>query len=251
MGQMQKNILILGGTTDASALIRSCVDQKHLTLMLSLAGVTKSPVLPPNIFTRIGGFGGVVRMAEWIAENQIDKVVDATHPFAQQITRNAYQATQLAKIPYLRLERPAWQREKEDLWHEVATVQEAVTVLGSKPLRVFVTIGRKELLPFKECSVSHEYWIRSVDRPEEIYIPQNAQLIQAKGPFSEGDEIAFLRQHQIECIVSKNSGGKTVYAKISAARKLQIPVIMIQRPIMEPMSCVHTWQEAYQWLLKD
>ncbi|EHD15014.1 hypothetical protein CIN_00680 [Commensalibacter intestini A911] len=247
---MQKKILILGGTTEASTLIKSCVNQDSLTFILSLAGVTKNPVLPPNAFTRIGGFGGVIKMAEWIAENQINKVIDATHPFAQQITRNAYQATQIAKVPYLRLERPAWQREKEDLWQEVTTVQEAVVALGSKPLRAFVTIGRKELLVFKECSILHEYWIRSVDRPEEMYIPQNAKLIQAKGPFSEEDEIAFLKQNQIECIVSKNSGGQTVYAKISAARKLRIPVIMIQRPIIKSAPCVPKWEEAYQWILK-
>lgn len=247
---MQKKILILGGTTEASTLIKSCMDQDSLTLILSLAGVTKNPVLPPNVFTRVGGFGGVIKMAEWIIENQIDKVVDATHPFAQQITRNAYQATQIAKVPYLRLERPAWHRDTDDLWQEVAKVQDAVLALGSQSLRVFATIGRKELLSFKECTISHEYWIRSVDRPEEIYIPQKAHLIQAKGPFSEEDEIAFLKQHQIERIVSKNSGGKTIYAKISAARKLHIPVIMIQRPVMEAMPCVHIWQDAYQWLLK-
>lgn len=248
---MQKKILILGGTAEASALVKTCADQKIVYLILSLAGATKNPVLPPNVFTRVGGFGGTIKMAEWITENQIDKVVDATHPFAQQITRNAYQAAQITKIPYLRLERPAWHRDEDDFWQEVATVQDAVAALGSQPLRVFITIGRKELLPFKECSVPHKYWIRSVDKPDEMYIPGKAQLIQAKGPFNEEDEIAFLKQYRIDCIVSKNSGGKTVYAKISAARKLQIPVMMIQRPIMEPMPCVHIWQDAYQWLLKE
>lgn len=244
------NILILGGTTEASALIKACIGFQNFRLILSLAGVTKKPVIPASVDTRIGGFGGMDKMAVWIAEQQIDLVIDATHPFAQQITKNAYQAAQKANVPFLRLERPAWDKKDGDLWQEVQTVQEAVMVLGQQPCNVFVTIGRKELLPFKECTVQHQYWIRSVDRPEGIYIPDHARLIQAKGPFSEADEIAFLQQHEIDYVVSKNSGGKTVYAKISAARKLGIPVILIQRPVMEPMPCVQTWQEACQWALQ-
>lgn len=247
---MQKRILVLGGTAEASALIKACEDYKDFHLILSLAGVTKNPVIPVSIDTRIGGFGGIEKMIEWIKEYKIDLLIDATHPFAQQITRNAYQAAQKANMPFLRLERPAWQKKDGDIWQEVQTVQEAVMMLGQQSRNVFVTIGRKELLPFKECMVPHRYWIRSVDRPESIYIPDHAQLIQAKGPFSEADEIIFLKQHYIDCIVSKNSGGKTVYAKISAARKLNIPVILIQRPKVELMPCVHTWQEAYQWALK-
>lgn len=248
---MQKRILVLGGTAEASALIKACVDHKNLHVILSLAGVTKNPVIPGSIDTRIGGFGGTEKMAEWIKEQQIDLVIDATHPFAQQITKNTYQAIHQVNVPFLRLERSAWEKKDGDLWQEVQTVQEAVMMIGLQPRNVFITIGRKELLPFKECTVSHRYWIRSVDHPEAIYIPDHAQLIQAKGPFSEADEVAFLKQHNIDCIVSKNSGGKTVYAKISAARKLGIPVILIQRPVMEPMPCVHTWQEAYQWALKE
>ncbi|MDI2113189.1 cobalt-precorrin-6A reductase [Commensalibacter nepenthis] len=245
-----KKILILGGTTEASALIKNCRDQENLDLVLSLAGVTQSPVLPARIVTRIGGFGGTIKMAEWLKDNQIHAIIDATHPFAQQITKNAYQAARIADVPYLRLERPAWQKKPGDIWHEVKTVEEAVLKLGKDPLRVFVTIGRKELLPFKECAVSHHYWIRSVDRPQECYLPRHVQLIQAKGPFDEADEMAFLKHHQIHYIVSKNSGGQTVYAKISAARKLKIPVILIQRPIMEPMPCVDTWQQAQQWIFQ-
>ncbi|CAI3923918.1 Precorrin-6x reductase (CobK) (PDB:4X7G) [Commensalibacter communis] len=247
---MKKKILILGGTTEASALIQSCVDHVNYDLILSLAGVTKNPVLPPQVTARIGGFGGIVKMAEWMQGNNIHAVVDATHPFAQQITSNAYQAAHIVSIPYLRLERPAWQKEPGDIWHEVKTVEDAVLKLGKDPLRVFVTIGRKELLPFKNGVVPHHYWIRSVDRPDECYLPRHAQLIQAKGPFDEADEIAFLKQHQIDCIVSKNSGGQTVYAKISAARKLKIPVLLIQRPIMESMPRVDTWQQAQQWILQ-
>jgi len=244
---MQKKILLLGGTKEASLCIRALTEHKAIQVILSLAGITKNPILPPHVITRIGGFGGVIKMSEWIEEHHIDAVIDATHPFAQQITKNAYQATEIANIPFLRLERPAWKKQEGDIWQEVISVQDAVVKLGTQPLRVFITIGRKELFPFKECPIPHQYWIRSVDRPDELYIPNNAHLIQAKGPFNEDDEISFLQQHQIERVVSKNSGGKTVYAKISAARKLGISVILIQRPLLPLMPCVHTWQEAYQW----
>lgn len=249
MYKIQKNILLLGGTTEASSFIKNSVNQDKFNIIFSLAGVTKNPVLPPQVQTRIGGFGGMIKMAEWIKNHHIDAIIDATHPFAQQITRNAYHAAQITNTAFLRLERPAWVKEKGDIWCEVKSLQDAVTALGQYPKNVFVTIGRKELLPFKECKISHHYWIRSVDRPEDIYIPDNAQLIQAKGPFSEDDEIDFLKQYQIDYIISKNSGGETVYAKISAARKLNIPVILIQRPVIEAMPCIYTWQEAYQWAL--
>ncbi|MDI2090934.1 cobalt-precorrin-6A reductase [Commensalibacter sp. TBRC 16381] len=237
---------MLGGTTEAIQLVGGISTDNKYDVIYSLAGVTKAPAFPPQVTTRVGGFGGGVKMAQWVQDHQIDGIIDATHPFAQQITNNAFQVAQITQIPYLRLERPAWEKQTGDRWLEVNSVSETVEVLGQHPQRVFLTIGRKEILPFKACSVQHSYVIRSVDYPDKVYIPQNSHIIQAKGPFLLSDELMLLKQFDINCIVSKNSGGETIYAKIIAARQLGIPVIMVKRPTMPCMPTINSWQEAYQ-----
>lgn len=251
MKHKTKKILLLGGTCEASQLIRHLENDYRVEIILSLAGVTRNPVLPKKIKSRVGGFGGIAGMITWLRKHHIDYLIDATHPFAQQMTHHAWQAAQYCQIPFLNIQRPAWQKVAGDRWFEVPTIAAAVEALGQTVLRVFLTIGRKELLPFKENPVPHHYWIRSVDRPHPMLLPDNVEIITAKGPFDEQAEYELLKQHHIERIVTKNSGGPTVYAKISAARKLSIPVIMIQRPEMAAIPSVPTWQEAYQWVFNE
>lgn len=246
--QKRKTVLLLGGTSEASQLVRMLHDDHRVEVIFSLAGVTKHPVLPQTVKTRLGGFGGVAGMVAWIKAHSIDYLMDATHPFAQQMTNHAWQAAQICQIPFLTIQRPAWQKQEGDQWHEVNSVSEAAITLGEKPLRVFLTIGRKDLLPFKENPIPHHYWIRSVDAPNAVVLPLYAEVITAKGPFDEQEEYDFLQQHHIERMVTKNSGGQTVYAKISAARKLSIPVIMIQRSTMPSLPSVSTADQAQQWL---
>lgn len=248
MLQKKKNILLLGGTYEASQLINRLENDSRVNVVFSLAGVTKNPVLPKKIVSRIGGFGGIAGMVSWLQDHSIDYLIDATHPFAQQMTQHAWQAARICHIPFLNISRPAWQKIEGDCWYEVASMVEAVKVLGNKPLRVFLTIGRKDLLPFKENKIVHYYWIRSVDRPNNDLLPEYATVITAKGPFDEKVEYDFLKYYRIESMVTKNSGGQTVYAKISAARKLGLPVIMVQRPTIGSLPSVSTWQEAYNWL---
>lgn len=250
MTQKVKSVLILGGTTEATALIKSLSNNRQVKIILSLAGATKTPILPEHIMVRIGGFGGIDGLSQWLIQHAIDILIDATHPFAAQITHNAWQAAQKTKTAFLRINRPAWQACEGDCWHPVANMVQAAQALGEKPLRVFLTIGRKDLFPFKECPIRHEYWIRSVDRPPEALLPVNAKTIQARGPFDEASEIQFLQAHHIERLVTKNSGGQATIAKLIAARKLGIPVIMVQRPETESMPMVQTWLEAFEWLFK-
>lgn len=203
-------------------------DESGYRLLLSMAGRTRDPV-PQPVPMRSGGFGGANGLATFITENGFDLLVDATHPYAARISANAAKAAEIANVPLIALERPAWGRRDGDDWQDVADVQAAVNALGTDSEHAFLALGRQELLPF-EAAPHHHYLIRSVDPVEPPLRVPHASYITARGPFAVEDEIELLRENRIRFIVSKNSGGTAAYAKIEAARKLGISVLMIARP---------------------
>jgi precorrin-6A/cobalt-precorrin-6A reductase len=225
---MTRSILILGGTADARILAGSLAEDSGYRILLSMAGRTLSPVEQP-VPMRSGGFGGAVGLADFIRTGGFDILVDATHPYAAKISTNAVEAARLAKVPLVALSRSAWQRQPDDTWHGVDSVEQAVIALGSEGRRVFLALGRQELLPF-EAAPQHSYLIRSVDPVEPPLKLPHARYITARGPFALDDEIRMLEENRIETLVSKNSGGSASYGKIEAARRLRLPVIMIERP---------------------
>jgi precorrin-6A/cobalt-precorrin-6A reductase len=197
---------------------------------------------------RIGGFGGSQGLVAYLQKNSIDYVIDATHPCAGQITHNAAIATQQTNTPYLMLVRPQWERVAGDRWIEVETVAAAAVAIPESIKRVFITSGRQQLEPFLERSLRSAIWylIRAID-PPEIVLP-HSQVILDRGPFSFEAERQLLQQYQIEIIVSKNSGGAATYAKIAAARELQIPIIMVQRPRLPDGDKVDSCENVLAWL---
>lgn len=221
-------ILILGGTTQASALARSLAGRSDIAPTLSFAGRTENPVPPPIPF-RIGGFGGVEGLRAYLQREAIAAVVDATHPFATQISANATAACRGESVPLIVFTRPKWERRSGDDWIEVASIEDAVRALGESPRRVFLTQGRLQLAAFKTAP-QHRYVVRSIDPPEEIAALPNHRLILARGPFGLPEELALMREEAIDILVTKNSGGAATYAKIEAARQLGVRVIMLQRP---------------------
>jgi len=225
---MTFRILILGGTTEARQLGERLGARDGLAVTMSLAGRTANPVAQP-VPVRSGGFGGADGLAQHLRDHAVDLLVDATHPFAARISANAVAASRTAGVRLLVLRRPAWQATEGDRWTLVDTIPAAVKALGEAPRRVFVTLGRQELQPL-ERAPQHFYLIRSVDpvlpRPD---LPDAAFLLD-RGPFELESEIALLRSHGIDAIVSKNSGGDAAYAKIAAARRLGLPVILVRRP---------------------
>ncbi|MFN6983970.1 MAG: cobalt-precorrin-6A reductase [Rhizobium oryzihabitans] len=225
---MTRSILILGGTADARILAGRLAEDSGYRILLSMAGRTLSPVEQP-VPMRSGGFGGATGLADFIRAEGFDILVDATHPYAARISANAIEAARLAKVPLVALSRPAWQRQPGDRWQSVDTVEQAVTALGSEGKRVFLALGRQELLPF-EAAPQHRYLIRSVDPMEPPLKVPDAHYITARGPFALNDEIRMLEENSIETVISKNSGGSASYDKIEAARRLGVPVIMIERP---------------------
>lgn len=227
-------VLILGGSAEASALARLLAGDDRFASVLSLAGRTKAPVLPP-IPHRIGGFGGVAGLAQWLREAGAERLVCATHPFAAQMRRHAVEAARRTGTPLLLVDRPAWSPVEGDRWTLVTDMAQAAHALGETPRRVLLTVGRKDLAPFAGAS-QHDYLIRSIDAPPAESLPARAQVITARPPFGEACERRLLEARRIDVVVTKNSGGADTSAKLDAARALGLPVIMVERPALPDLA---------------
>lgn len=238
----KRRILILAGTSEARALaVRLCARQ-DLAVTLSLAGRTRDPLPLPGP-TRVGGFGGVAGLVDYLRQSGIALLVDATHPFAEQISRNAHQAAAELGLPLLSLERPAWRPREGDRWIRVASVAEAVAALGARPRRVFLAIGRQEAGAFA-AAPQHHYLVRSVEAVEPPLAVPRVDYLLARGPFAAEDEQALLEAKGIEVVVCKNSGGSATYGKLAAARKLGLEVVMIERAPAGTASRAESVEEA-------
>ncbi|WP_256751233.1 cobalt-precorrin-6A reductase [Mesorhizobium sp. Mes31] len=235
---MTHRILILGGTTEARQLAGKLAARADLSVTLSLAGRTESPVAQ-GVPVRSGGFGGADGLAAYLRETGTDLMVDATHPYAAQISANAAQAARAAGVPILALRRPGWEPVDGDRWTPVDTVGDAVRALGPAPRRVFLALGRQEVAAF-EAAPQHHYLIRSVDPVEPKLDVPDASYLLARGPFREAEERALLEKHRIEIVVSKDSGGEATYGKIAAARALGIEVVMVRRPDLPDVPSAET-----------
>ncbi len=239
-------LLVLGGTTEARQLAAQLAARPDIAATLSLAGRTVAPLAQP-VPVRTGGFGGVEGLASYLTEHGIDRLIDATHPFAARISANAVEAARLARVPLLRLERPAWTMVPGDRWRPVSSVAAAVDVLGNRPRRAFLALGRQELGPFEDAP-QHAYLIRSVDPVEPPLAVPRARYVLGRGPFREEDDRALFETHGIDAIVAKNSGGEATYGKIAAARALGIEVFLIGRPTLPPAETAADVAAALAWI---
>ena len=241
-----ERILILGGTTEAVELARLLeADPRNLPIT-SLAGRTDAPrPLPGEV--RIGGFGGADGLAEYLISQGIDMLVDATHPFAENISRNAAEACQQAGLPWVRLDRPAWKRRLGDLWIDAADADNAAKSLPSTAQKIFLSIGRQDLAPFSARD-DVEFLVRMIEPPSKPLPLGRHELILGRGPFDADAEETLLSQYGIDTVVSKNSGGDPTYGKIVAARRLGLPVVMIGRPPASDGPSVPTVTAAMEWI---
>lgn len=213
--------------------------------VFSYAGRTAQPVTQP-LPTRVGGFGGVAGLVAYLKAEGISQVVDATHPFAAQMSCNAINACKLAGVPLLGLERAPWQAEPGDDWVHVPDISQAVEALPEAPARVFLAIG-KQMIDAFTLKPQHHYLLRLVDPPGELALPDVTAVV-ARGPFDSKADLALLRDHRISQIVAKNAGGSGAKAKIMAARALGLRVIMIDRPQLPPRQVVALVPEVMAWL---
>ena len=242
-------ILILGGTSEASELAAHLAARADLTVISSLAGRVSQPRLPAGI-VRVGGFAGVTGLISYLVDENIAAVIDATHPFAAQMSAHAVAACAATALPLLALERPPWQRAPGDHWIEVDDLPAAAEALGAVPRRVFLGIGRLHLKAFAAHS-QHTYLVRLVDPPRAPLPLRDAEVIVARGPFDRDGDRAMLTKFRTDIVVAKNAGGDSGSAKIEAARELALPVVMICRPFVPARQTVDTVAEVLRWLGHD
>jgi precorrin-6A/cobalt-precorrin-6A reductase len=229
-----RRILVFGGTGEARALAAELLAAGFAPIT-SLAGVTRQPQLPPGE-VQIGGFGGTAGIAAFVKRNDIAALVDATHPFAERISRHACSAASDAGIPCLRLERPAWVAEAGDNWIDVPGTAQAVAALP-RDARVMVTVGRKAIASFFGRD-DLKGVVRMIEAPP-LPVPEGWTLLLERPPFQLESELALLHKHRIGYLVAKNSGAPSVTAKILAARQKQIAVVMIARPDKPKVPAFH------------
>lgn len=239
------NVLLLGGTTEASALAR-LLAARGIAATLSYAGRTAKPLSQP-VPVRIGGFGGVQGLADYLGTHRITHLVDATHPFAATMSAHAIEAGRLAGVKHIALTRPGWTPAAEDRWTGVADVEGAVAALNGPPRRVMLALGRMHVEAFA-AQPQHHYLLRFVDEPEQPPMLPRHSLVVDRGPFTPEGDAALLREHRIELVVCKNAGGKGAEAKLIAARKLGLPVLMIDRPAVPERTEVDCPEEVLAWL---
>lgn len=241
-------VLILGGTAEAAELASVLDRTPGVAVTSSLAGRTRTPgALAGSL--RIGGFGGVKGLVSYLREHMFEAVVDATHPFAAQVSANAAAACDEVGVPRVALSRPSWRAQAGDRWYEVANAEAAAACLpglGSQPPRcVLLALGQRDLLPF--AALAMRFVLRAVEQPT-VPAGLTHEVVLARGPFALDAELDLLRRYCIDAIVARNSGGTGAYAKLTAARELGLPVVLISRPPSPPAPCVESMGGVLDWL---
>ncbi|GAA6158527.1 cobalt-precorrin-6A reductase [Ruegeria sp. HU-ET01832] len=238
------HLLILGGTTEANALAKT-VAELGIPATYSYAGRVGNP-RPQPLPVRVGGFGGVAGLAAYMRDHTVTHVIDATHPFAAQMSANAVAACHQSGVPLAALTRPAWVEKDGDHWQHVPDIDGAVAALSGAPQRVFLAVGRMHLQEFA-TQPQHRYLLRLVDEPGTLPSP-NCDVVVSRGPFTLADDQALMQRHKIQLVVSKNAGGLGARAKLDAARALGLPVLMIDRPALPQRVELSSVAQVLDWL---
>lgn len=244
MGEL--TVLLLGGTGEARRLAALLAQRRPaLRVVTSLAGRVAQPALPDGE-VRIGGFGGAAGLAEWLRREQVGAVIDATHPFAARISAAAVTASAEVGVPLLVVRRPDWTAEPGDDWRRVPSLDAAAEAVAGLGERVFLSTGRQSLAAF--AGLDRQWFlVRSVDPPDPP-LPRRLAVVLDRGPFTVDGELALLRRYDIDVLVTKDSGGTMTAAKLHAARRLGLPVVMVDRPPTPPADQVESVEDALPWL---
>lgn len=241
-------VLLLGGTTEASALARLLAG-KGIEATLSYAGRTENP-RPQPVPVRIGGFGGAAGLADYLRNHRVTHLVDATHPFAATMSVYAVEAARLAGVAHIALTRPAWEPAAGDRWTRVADIDGAVAALAGPARRVMLALGRMHVGAFA-VRPQHHYLLRFVDTPGNPPVLPRHTLIVDRGPFTVDGDRSLMQAHAVDLMVCKNAGGKGAEAKLIAARQLGVPVLMIDRPTLPERAEVYRAEDVLTWLGHD
>lgn len=243
---MTKSVVILGGTTEARKLANLLVETYGDTLCVvtSLAGRTTNPRLPKGGI-REGGFGGIDGLTDYLRGVKPDLLIDATHPYAAQISAHAVEATNKTKTPHVMLSRPPWTEEDGDRWVHVPDITTAVHEISRRSDACLVTTGINDIAAFTPI-ITTKLFVRLIEAPKKPLPISDAEIVIGTPPYKKDDEIALFRLLGIDLIISKNAGGDGTIAKIQAARALGIEVIMIDRPAMPECTTVTSVEDAFK-----
>ena len=242
-------LLLLGGTADARKVTRELDEQgllqtssgsgNGIKLVYSIAGLVRMPQVPCEVIS--GGFSQYGGLQVYIEENGIDGILDVTHPFAEKMSNTAVAAARHSNIPCWRFHRPAWTKQADDCWQLFDGWQELIPALVGKK-SVLLTAGQLDQSLIDQLveqakvtcieGESQQLILRTA-APPRAELPDSITWIKALGPFKEADELALFKEYQVDVVVSKNSGGEATEAKLAAARKLGVEVMMLQRPTFD------------------
>ncbi|HHK74588.1 MAG TPA: cobalt-precorrin-6A reductase [Rhizobiales bacterium] len=243
---MSFRILILGGSSEGFQLARQLEDSEKFEPLTSFAGVTKTR-RPVAGASRVGGFGGAEGLRDFIQKENIAALLDATHPFASIMKHNAQSAAQMANIPCLHVLRPEWRPREGEEWITVRDMDEAARAIPQGASPTFLTVGRTELAPFARRR-DIVFLARVIDAPQNTADFAHLELVLARGPFDVKTDMALFKSRKIACLVSKNSGGESAASKLVCARRLGIPVVMVNRPAPPEGEIAETPAQAVNWL---
>lgn len=232
-------ILILGGTGEARALAVRLVALGH-NVTTALAGRTRAPLAPAGRL-RVGPFGGVSGLADYLEETGVDRLVDATHPYAARIATHAVAAARETGVPLIRFVRPPWPEPAGASWLPARDIASAATALPTGATALLTTghTGLEAFFARRDVTLH----VRLIE-PPSASLPPNASLILARPPFTLADETALLRERRVTHLVTKNAGGTATAAKLEAARRLGVTVLMVARPVLPPATEVATLDAA-------
>jgi len=240
----EPRVLLLGGTSEAATLAERLVERAEVRLTTTLAGVTRQPRRLPGEVV-VGGFGGAARLRRYLEDERVAALIDATHPFAMRMARNARRAALVARVPRLKLWRPAWRAAPGDRWDEASDVTDAARRAARHGRRPLVSLGARGLGGF-DFAPFERALVRAIELPPAL--PANARWLEARGPFAVEAERALLVDEAIDVIVAKNAGGEGARAKLTAARELGLPVVIVRRPPPPAGPLALSVDEALAWL---
>jgi precorrin-6A/cobalt-precorrin-6A reductase len=149
-------------------------------------------------------------------------------------------------VPLLVLRRRGWTAGPGDRWHRVPDAASAAALLPTLGQRVFLSTGRGDLAAFAALD-GLWFLLRSVDPPQPP-LPARCEVVRGRGPFTADAERELLREHRIDVLVTRDSGGEMTAAKLVAARELGVPVVLLDRPPAPDVPAVGTVEEAVRWL---
>jgi len=244
---MRQRVLLLAGSSEAREIAALLAMDNGFDVTASFAGVTRLPAKLP-VKTRSGGFGGVAGLCDYLRDTGTDTLIDATHPFALNMTVSAAKAAKKMGLRHLIVQRPGWQPQRGDNWHFVDALVQAARLIP-KGATVFLGTGRQTLDSFANLA-DCRLICRQIDPPDRPFPYPNGRFQIGRPPFSIADEVAFFKAEGIDWLVVKNSGGSASHSKLDAARELGLPVILLRRQSLPDAPLVETAQACIAWLSK-